>query len=84
MGSKGLGELGKFNPRIDIFQAYVERTILFFEANSISENKHLQINGTVIGTLDVDQYLLPKRTDLFATLAEGQTWTSLKPTSSCC
>ena len=32
---------------------------------------------TVNGALDVDQYPLPKPTDLFATLAGGQTFTKL-------
>ena len=32
-GSKGFGELAEYNPRTDTIWAYVERAMLFFEAN---------------------------------------------------
>ena len=43
MGLKGFGELAEFNPRTNTFRAYVERAMLFFETNSISEDKLLPV-----------------------------------------
>ena len=49
MGSKGFGELAEYNPRTDTIWAYVERAMLFFKANSISEDKQLPVFLSSIG-----------------------------------
>ena len=49
MGSKGFGELAECNPRTDTIWAYVERAMLFFKANSISEDKQLPVFLSSIG-----------------------------------
>ena len=49
MGTRNFGQLEEFNPRTDSFQAYVERTNLYFEANGISEEKQLPVFLNPIG-----------------------------------
>ena len=49
MGSKGFGELAEYNPRTDTIWDYVERAMLFFKVNSISEDKQLPVFLSSIG-----------------------------------
>ena len=49
MGSRNFGQLDKFHPRTDSWQAYVERASLYFQANGIGEEKQLPIFLSSIG-----------------------------------
>ena len=49
MGSRNFGQLEEFNPRTDLWQAYVERANLYFQANGISEEKQLPVFLSSIG-----------------------------------
>ena len=49
MGSRNFGQLEEFNTRTDLWQAYVERANLYFQANDIREEKQLPVFLSSIG-----------------------------------